>query len=202
MGAQCCCGDGDLAAQFPAADTAPDLVLAPEDDSVRRGIDIVAEQVLGEIETGVGEPAGARHPVPVDQYAFAPLADHAAERPDERPELLGPVDRPLPQGFVVSQRVTRDAFRLAREPVHRTGAHSLLGGCPDRLEIVHRCCALSSIQQRRQRRFGLLHRPLIRRPGTDALQIGANVRIGRKVPRHEMPHRRQREQHDDVGRGQ
>ena len=82
---------------IPAADTAPDLVLAPEDDSVRRGIDIVAEQVLGEIETGVGEPAGARHPVPVDQYAFAPLADHAAERPDERPELLGPIDRPLPK---------------------------------------------------------------------------------------------------------
>jgi hypothetical protein len=54
-----------------------------------RGIDIVAEQILGEIQTGVGEPAGARHPVPVDQYAFAPLADHAAERPDERPELLG-----------------------------------------------------------------------------------------------------------------
>ncbi len=73
-------------------------VLAAKDERIRR---IVAatrgEQVLGEIEARVRKPARARHLVPVDERAFAALADDAREIPDRAPERLALVVRPAPQ---------------------------------------------------------------------------------------------------------
>ena len=96
-------------------DAAPDLVLAPEDDRVRVRIDVVAQQVLGEIQACVGKPARARHPVAIDQDTL----DRArrctpTEGPHEAPESLRLVDRPSPERVVVGERTDRDTRSASR----------------------------------------------------------------------------------------
>ena len=79
----CSCAPGQLAGR---------LVLAPEDDC--GAVVGAAQQVLGEIEPGVGKELGAGHLVGIDQDAGALIADHAAKVPDKFPERGALRDRP------------------------------------------------------------------------------------------------------------
>ena len=97
----------DLRAQLGVGQRPLAAPLVPEDQ--RRTIVVVAEQVLGEVEPGAGEPARAelRDPAAPSGRARRPrrpraparplLGDHAAEPPDLGPECLGLLDRPAVQ---------------------------------------------------------------------------------------------------------
>ena len=103
-------------AELCVADARAIAVLAAKDERLRR---IVAatrgEQVLGEIEAGVGKPARARHLVPIDERTFAALADDAGEIPEGPPERLALVVRPAPQCVIGRKRSARRVRDLARE---------------------------------------------------------------------------------------
>jgi hypothetical protein len=77
------------------------LVLAAEDDRLRAAA--LLQEVFREVQLRVGEELCARHLVAVDQHPLATLADDAAIIPDERPEGLAVVDRPVVEGPVAVQ---------------------------------------------------------------------------------------------------
>ena len=75
-----------------------------------------AQQVLGEIEPGIGEEARARHGVAVDGAAGALVADHAAEVPDQVPEQVRVTGAPGVQVAIVRkvEPVPTDSPRAGR----------------------------------------------------------------------------------------
>ena len=78
------------------AQTPFDLVLAPEHDGV--GLVLAAQQVFGEVQPGLREPAGTRHAAGVvDRHAARIGADHPAKIPDLAPEGARLLDRPPPK---------------------------------------------------------------------------------------------------------
>ena len=90
----------NLVVQLREAEAPPDTILAPENQCVR--LVPRAQQVFGVVESRVGKPASARHPVAVDYDARArPVADDAREVPHGAPELRRLGDRPGVQRAVV-----------------------------------------------------------------------------------------------------
>ncbi len=95
-------GARHLAAQLVVAHLARDLVLAAEDQ--RRPVTFLSQQVLGEIQPGVGKEARARHLVGVDEIGrLALVANHFGEVPEARPEPGGIGDRITVQLVIVSE---------------------------------------------------------------------------------------------------
>ena len=83
-------------------------ILAAEDQR-RPGI-APAQQVLGEVEPGLGEPARAGHLLAVGEHGPAPgLGDDAAKLPDLAPERLPVLHRPAVQRRIVVERPARGA---------------------------------------------------------------------------------------------
>ena len=88
---------------MPKSGLAELQILAPEADG--QGAVAAAQQVLGEIEPGVGEETGAGHPLALGQLPLAPgLGDDAAIIPNLGPEGAGLGHRPVAQRRVIGQR--------------------------------------------------------------------------------------------------
>ena len=104
----------DLLVQFTVAQLAPPPVLGPGDD--RGAIVAVAQQVFSEIELRADEPAGAGHPLAIDQHVLpSPACLHPGVLPERRPEQLRALDRPGPERNVVAQPLAVRRRHLARE---------------------------------------------------------------------------------------
>jgi hypothetical protein len=127
-----------LAAQLGVAQRALPAALVPEDD--RFAVVALPQQVLGEVEPGAAEPAGAErrigrgHPVAalehrVPRRRTRPLiGQDAAEAPDRGPELLRMRHRPR-----VERSVAGGERRVLPDEAGEVGARDALGrGRPER----------------------------------------------------------------------
>src|SRR5438046_8115398 len=74
-----------------------------------------AQQVLGEVELALGEEARARHLVLVGERARTGGSGDAREFPEERPEILHPVDRPGMEARVIAERQAVALVRALNE---------------------------------------------------------------------------------------
>ena len=104
--------------QLKVGNPALDHLLAPEDEGIGRIVGAPAfEQVLRKIETRIGEPRGARHPLFAGDRDIALRADDAGIVPDLAPEVRLVLDRPSPQRVV-----RRDVHAVARaDPGGKSG---------------------------------------------------------------------------------
>ena len=107
-----------------------DLVLAAEDQRVARAGRL--QQVLGEIDLGVGEKLRARHLVAVDQAARALVADDAAIIPDQVPEFGAVGDRPGVQLAVIFELEPVPLVGFGDEGHHLGLGHPLRARAPQR----------------------------------------------------------------------
>ena len=71
------------------------LVLAPKNDGVAAAL--LAEQVFGEVQAGLGEPFRTGHAGGIIHHHFAgAIADDVGEIPDGPPEIIRRTNRPAP----------------------------------------------------------------------------------------------------------
>ena len=100
------------------------------------------EQVLGEVEAGVGKPARgrrlapriARHAVAAGQHhRSAPARDHAAVVPDLAPEQVAPLDREPVERAVVVEAPARALLHPRPEAGELGGGHAVGRGGPQQL---------------------------------------------------------------------
>ena len=141
----------DVLVKLGVGERALHQVLAAETD----GEAAVAppQQVLGEIEPGVGKEAGAGHAVAIDQYTIPTgLGDDPALVPDLRPEGRRVGDRPSVEGPIVGEHLT-PALRHPRGKGGEVGTSDTLG---------------RRGPQRRRHGMGLVHRYLPCSPGFPA----------------------------------
>ena len=128
----------DLVVQFGVADLVGDADLAAEQQS--DAIVLEAQQVLGEVQPHVREPARAGHALAIHQHGLAVAAGfQPAEIPDQRPEFFRLAYRELIQIIVVRQRRVRILLAgEAQEAAQIRTLHAVVAGFPDRL--VHKFC--------------------------------------------------------------
>ena len=112
------------------AQVAADAVLGPEEERGR----VVAppEQVLREVQPGVGIPARPRQAVEVDDHALAALADDPAEVPHRVPERLRLAHGPAPQRPRVVRARPAALVRVAGEARHVRRRREVRGRRPQR----------------------------------------------------------------------
>ena len=125
---------GNLFPQFTPAQSAAWAPFDAGDDG--RALVLAAQQVFGEVEAAVGEPAGALHILTVLRHYVAELALDAAVLPYQRPETGGLLHRPLIKLRVVLQLQAVETVHLR----HKTVEVGLLH--PERIrlpqaEVVH-----------------------------------------------------------------
>jgi hypothetical protein len=106
-------------------------VLAPEHDG---GLGVApAQQVFGEIQARLREPARAGHAVRVlERDVPLALGDYAAEVPQQPVELLWRGDRPCMQRRVIGEAGAILARSRAHEGGHVAGGDRCRGRLPDR----------------------------------------------------------------------
>jgi hypothetical protein len=97
-GGRCACGQR---MQLEVRHAPPHICLAPEHQGIRCVVGALAlEQVLRKVESGFGEPCGARHPVFVRHHDVARRSNDAGVIPDFAPEQSLVRDRPAPERVV------------------------------------------------------------------------------------------------------
>src|SRR6266576_4534934 len=116
-----------------------------------------AEQILGEVETRVGEPfrplfrIGRTHVVESDSHTLgaatgAAVPDYAAESPCQRPEALRIVDRPFMElpvriGRIVGHRRPAALLHVAEELGHVRLDYALGRWSPERIAHLFSCAS-------------------------------------------------------------
>ena len=101
-----------------------------------RALILTAQQVLGEVELAVGEPAGALHILAVLRHNVAKLALDAAVLPHQGPEAGGLLHRPLIQVGIAAQLQTMEVIDLGHELVEVGVLHPVLIRCPQ-TKVLH-----------------------------------------------------------------
>ena len=101
-----------------------------------RALILTAQQVLGEVEPAVGEPAGALHILAVLRHNVAKLALDAAVLPHQGPEAGGLLHRPLIQVGIAAQLQAMEVIDLGHELVEVGVLHPVLIRCPQ-TKVLH-----------------------------------------------------------------
>ena len=123
-------GAAHLGVKLVPGEAPRDEALAKEDDGV--AVAGAPQEVLGEVQAGVGEEARAGHAVAVDEKARALLADHAARVPDLVPERVRLGDAGRVQRVEALDVAPETCGEAAREGGHVAGRQERLGGRPQR----------------------------------------------------------------------
>jgi hypothetical protein len=129
-----------------AGKTSLDLAFTPENHGIA-GIRLL-QQILGVVQARVGKPLGARHAVAVAQHSLAAFTNGAAEIPDQRPESLRVIGRPLPESIVVGKA------SLLHEGGHIGRSYLLGAGRPKKLIVLVHTDS-STLDLARSRSLGL-----------------------------------------------
>lgn len=97
-----------------------------------------AQQVFREVEAGIGEPACARHPIPLFKNPFAlVVGDDAGVIPETAPEGGGLLDAPLPEFGVGFEMMAFTPVERAHEVPQSGRGDAGRSWRPQR--FIHRC---------------------------------------------------------------